>query len=136
MGAGPQKDDDGIISDINITPMVDIMLVLLIIFMVTANFIKKDSLNINLPKVEAADPNIKESTQVAMTKDGGFYLDGLPVTEVHLLESLAREAQYRPNIRVTLSADESIAYGSVSRLMGLIRKGGITKIALSVNKGI
>jgi biopolymer transport protein ExbD len=136
MGAGPQKDDDGIISDINITPMVDIMLVLLIIFMVTANFIKKDSLNINLPKVEAADPNIKESTQVAMTKDGGFYLDGLPVTEVHLMESLAREAQYRPNMRVTLSADESISYGSVSRLMGLMRKGGITKIALSVNKGI
>ena len=136
MGAGPQKDEDGIISDINITPMVDIMLVLLIIFMVTANFVKKDSININLPKVAAADPNIKESTQVAMTKDGKFYLDGMPVTEVFLMESLAREAKYRPNMRVTLSADETISYGSVSRLMGLMRKGGITKIALSVNKGI
>jgi len=137
MGLKTQKDDDnGIISDINITPMVDVMLVLLVIFMVTANFVQKDSLNINLPKVAAADPNIKESTQVAMTKDGRFYLDGIPVSETYLLESLAKEAKFRPNMRVTLSADETISYGSVSRLMGQMRKGGITKIALSVNKGI
>lgn len=136
MGAGGQKDEDGIISDINITPMVDIMLVLLIIFMVTANFLKKDAININLPKVAAADVNTRESTQVAMTRDGKFFLDGRSVTEAYLIEELGREARYRPNMRVTLSADESITYGSLSRLMGLMRKGGITKIALSVNKGV
>jgi biopolymer transport protein ExbD len=136
MGAGSQKDDDGMISDINITPMVDIMLVLLIIFMVTANFLKKDSININLPKVAAADNNTLESTQVAMSKDGKFYLDGKSVTEEYLISSITKEAKYRPNLRVTLSADESISYGSVSRLMGLMRQGGVTKIALSVNKGV
>jgi biopolymer transport protein ExbD len=136
MGAGKTRDDDDIISDINITPMVDIMLVLLIIFMVTANFLKKDSININLPKVAAADANLKESTQVAMSRDGKFYLDGRVVTEGYLLDSLEKEAKYRPNMRVTLSADENISYGSVSRLMGLMRRGGVTKIALSVNKGV
>lgn len=136
MGAGKTRDDDEIISDINITPMVDIMLVLLIIFMVTANFLKKDSININLPKVAAADANLKESTQVAMSRDGKFYLDGRAVTEGYLLDSLEKEAKYRPNMRVTLSADENISYGSVSRLMGLMRRGGVTKIALSVNKGV
>ncbi len=136
MGAGSPKDDNGTITDINITPMVDIMLVLLIIFMVTANFIKKDSLNINLPKVAASDPNVRESTQVAMTNKGEFYLDGRAVTESFLIEALTKEAKYRPNLRVTLSADESISYGSVSRLMGLMRRGGVTKIALSVNKGV
>jgi biopolymer transport protein ExbD len=136
MGAGKTRDDDEIISDINITPMVDIMLVLLIIFMVTANFLKKDSININLPKVAAADANLKESTQVAMSRDGKFYLDGRVVTEGYLLDSLEKEAKYRPNMRVTLSADENISYGSVSRLMGLMRRGGVTKIALSVNKGV
>ena len=136
MGAGAPKEDDGIITDINITPMVDIMLVLLIIFMVTANFLKKDSININLPKVAAADSNVRESTQVAMSKDGKFYLDGRVVTESYLVQSLTKEAKYRPNLRVTLSADESISYGSVSRLMGRMRKGGVTKIALSVNKGV
>jgi len=136
MGATSPKDDDGIISDINITPMVDVMLVLLVIFMITANFLKKDSININLPKVAAADNNMRESVQVAMTKDGDFYLDDKPVTEEYLMNFIAREAKYRPNIRVTLSADESISYGSVSRLMGLMRQGGVTKIALSVNKGV
>ena len=136
MGAAGTKDDDGIISDINITPMVDVMLVLLVIFMITANFLKKDSININLPKVAAADNNMRESTQVAMSKDGKFYLDDNLVTEDYLLNFLTREVKYRPNMRVTLSADESVSYGSVSRLMGLMRKGGITRIALSVNKGV
>ena len=136
MGASSPKDDDGTITDINITPMVDIMLVLLIIFMVTANFLKKDSININLPKVVEADNNTRESTQVAMSKDGNFYLDGKSVTEEYLISTLTKEAKFRPNIRVTLAADESISYGSVSRLMGLMRKGGVTKIALSVNKGV
>jgi len=136
VGASGPKDDDGIISDINITPMVDVMLVLLVIFMITANFLKKDSININLPKVAAADNNMRESTQVAMSKDGKFYLDDALVTEDYLLTFLTREAKFRPNMRVTLSADESVSYGSVSRLMGLMRKGGITRIALSVNKGV
>ncbi|HQO39391.1 MAG TPA: biopolymer transporter ExbD, partial [Spirochaetota bacterium] len=68
MGAGSDDNEDGIISNINITPMVDVILVLLVIFMVTANFLKKESININLPKVASADPNIKESKQVAVTK--------------------------------------------------------------------
>lgn len=136
MGASSSNDDDGMISGINITPMVDVMLVLLVIFMVTANFIAKDSININLPKVAEADNNTRESTQVAMSKEGEFYLDGKSVTEEFLISSLTKEAKYRPNLRVTLAADESISYGSVSRVMGLMRRGGVTKIALSVNKGV
>ena len=136
MAAGPQKDEDGFISDINITPMVDVMLVLLIIFMVTANFIKKDSVNINLPKVAAADPNIKESKQVAVTRDGRIFLEGKELTAEYLGKELQREAKLRPNMRVTLSADEGLSYGSVSRIMGILRQSGVTKIALSVNKGV
>jgi len=128
------KNEDGSISDINITPMVDVILVLLVIFMVTANFLKKESININLPQVAAADPNIKESKQIAVTKDGKFYLEGNQVTEEALVNEMTREAKYRPNMRVTLSADENLSYGSVSKLMGLLRKCGVTKIALSVKK--
>ena len=136
MAMGSSKDEDGMISEINITPMVDIMLVLLIIFMVTANFIKKDSVNINLPKVAAADANIKESVQVALTKDGRIFLEGNTVTQEYLVHQLERDARLRPNMRVTLSADESLSYGTVSQVMGLLRKSGVTKIALSVNKGV
>jgi biopolymer transport protein ExbD len=134
MAMGSENNDDGIISNINITPMVDVILVLLVIFMVTANFLKKESININLPKVAASDANIKESTQVALTRDGKFFLEGRTVTEEALVADLSREAKYRPNMRVTLSADENLSYGTVSRIMGVLRKCGITKIALSVKK--
>lgn len=134
MAMGSSKDEDGIISDINITPMVDIILVLLVIFMVTANFLKKESININLPKVAAADSNVKESKQVAITKDGKFFLEGRSVTESGLMDEITREAKYRPNMRVTLSADENLSYGTVSKAMGILRKCGVTRMALSVNK--
>jgi biopolymer transport protein TolR len=134
MGAGTNKNKKGIISDINITPMVDIMLVLLIIFMVTANFLKKESINISLPKVAAADPNIKESKQIAVTKEGNLFLEGRAMTEQSLINAMTRETKYRPNMRVTLSADETLSYGSVSKLMGLLRKCGVTRMALSVKR--
>ena len=134
MAMGSSKDEDGVISDINITPMVDIILVLLVIFMVTANFLKKESININLPKVAASDQNIKESKQVAVTKDGKLFLEGRSVTETGLLNEITSEARYRPNMRVTLSADENLSYGTVSRIMGLLRRCGVTRMALSVKK--
>jgi biopolymer transport protein ExbD len=134
MAMGSSKDEDGIISDINITPMVDIILVLLVIFMVTANFLKKESININLPKVAAADANVKESKQVAITKDGKFFLEWISVTESGLMDEITREAKYRPNMRVTLSADENLSYGTVSKAMGILRKCGVTRMALSVKK--
>ena len=134
MGMGTDKNEDGTISDINITPMVDVILVLLVIFMVTANFLKKESININLPQVAAADPNIKESKQIAVTKDGKLFLEGNQVTEEVLINEMSREIKYRPNMRVTLSADENLSYGSVSKLMGLLRKCGVTRVALSVKK--
>ncbi|HNX58844.1 MAG TPA: biopolymer transporter ExbD [Spirochaetota bacterium] len=134
MAMGSSKNDDGVISDINITPMVDVILVLLVIFMVTANFLKKESININLPKVAKADANIKESTQIALTKDGQFFIEGKSISEEDLVTSMSREAKLRPNMRVTLAADENIAYGSVSKLMGVLRRCGVTKIALSVKQ--
>ncbi|HOP31184.1 MAG TPA: biopolymer transporter ExbD [Spirochaetota bacterium] len=134
MAMGTSKDEDGIISDINITPMVDIILVLLVIFMVTANFLKKESININLPKVAAADANVKESKQVAITKDGKFFLEGRAITESGLMDEITRETKYRPNMRVTLSADENLSYGTVSKAMGILRKCGVTRMALSVKK--
>jgi biopolymer transport protein ExbD len=127
----PGGDDDEI-GYINITPMVDVLLVLLVIFMVTANFLKQESVNINLPKVNAADPNVAQSIQVAMTKDGKLLMEGIDTTENALVIKLSQESKYRPNMRVTLSADERLAYGSIARVMGLIRQSGVTRIALSV----
>ncbi|WP_411823837.1 ExbD/TolR family protein [Leptospira sp. 'Mane'] len=132
MAASSSQDEE--IGSINITPMVDVILVLLVIFMVTANFLKKESLNINLPKVQASDPNVAESTQVAITKTGVIFLEGQETTISSLIRNLERDAKIRPNMRLTLSADETLPYGKITELMGVIRKAGVTKIALSVKK--
>ena len=130
MAMSAQSGDDDEISNINITPMVDVILVLLVIFMVTANFLKKESININLPKVQAADPNVKKSTQLAITRDGKLLLEGKSVSEKELFANLDREAKFRAN----LSADENLSYGTITKLMGVIRKAGVSQIALSVKK--
>ena len=129
----PGGDDDEI-GYINITPMVDVLLVLLVIFMVTANFLKQESININLPKVNASDPNVAKSMQIALTKDGTLLMEGIETDEERMVAALAREAKYRPNMRVTLSADERLPYGRIARVMGLIRQAGVTRIALSVKR--
>ena len=129
----PGGDDDEI-GYINITPMVDVLLVLLVIFMVTANFLKQESVNINLPKVNASDPNVAQSIQISITKSGQLLMEGMNVTEDAIAAKLSRESKARPNMRVTLSADERLAYGTIARIMGLIRQSGVTRIALSVKR--
>lgn len=134
MAAMPGGDDNDEIGYINITPMVDVLLVLLVIFMVTANFLKQESVNINLPKVNAADPNVAKSVQVAITKSGKLLMEDTELTEEALVRKLSAESKYRPNMRVTLSADERLSYGTIARVMGLIRQSGVTRIALSVKR--
>lgn len=133
--AGQSSSGDGEeIGSINITPMVDIILVLLVIFMVTANFLKKESININLPKVDSADANVAQSVQVALTKDGKIMLEGSETDGPRLQAQLQRDLKIRPNMRLTLSADSSIPYGKIAETMGLIHKAGVTRIALSVKR--
>ncbi len=128
------SSDDGEIGNINITPMVDIILVLLVIFMVTANFIKRESVNINLPKVAAADPDTGRSVMVAITREGDVLLEGHKTDEAGLISKLSGESKIRPNMRVNLSADESISYGALARVMGVIKNSGVNRIALSVKR--
>ncbi|TGK10587.1 biopolymer transporter ExbD [Leptospira selangorensis] len=133
--AGQSSSGDGEeIGSINITPMVDVILVLLVIFMVTANFLKKESININLPKADAVDANLAKTVQVAMSKDGKIFLEGSE-TDIERLEAhLKRESAYRVNMRITLSADASIPYGKIAETMGKIKKAGVHQIALSVKR--
>lgn len=134
MATMPGGDDSDEIGYINITPMVDVLLVLLVIFMVTANFLKQESVNINLPKVNAADPNVAKSIQVALTRNGKLLMEDTELTEEDLVRKLSAESKYRPNMRVTLSADERLSYGTIAHIMGLIRQSGVTRIALSVKR--
>lgn len=128
------QEESGIIGSINITPMVDIILVLLVIFMVTANLMKKESVNINLPKSEKADPLAAKSLEVHILANGEMLFDGKKSDEKGLGNMLAKEAKIHPNARVALSADRTLPYDTITRTLGIIRSSGITRIALVTAK--
>jgi biopolymer transport protein ExbD/biopolymer transport protein TolR len=115
-------------SEINMTPLIDVMLVLLVIFMVTAPLIAS-SLKLNLPRAEAATPaNAPQAVNVSIAPDGQFYWEGAAVSAQQLSLQARRSAQARPDTEVQLRADRAVPYGRVAELIGLVQGAGLTRI--------
>jgi len=122
------------LSDINVTPLVDVMLVLLIIFMVTAPLLetKNQSINLNLPKVKTGQKaNINETAIiVSIDKQGVIYLNDSEIKQLNLKKKLEILFSDRSKKEIFLKADSLIPYGNVMRIMDLIRSSGIKKISM------
>lgn len=124
--------DDDIISAINVTPLVDITLVLLIIFMVTAKIIVSQSLPMDLPKA-AQGQEVQQIFGVDLHSSGDIYVDGKKIAGEEGLLPLAREAQTRnPELRAVIRADTTVQHGRVIRALDLLKQAGVTKIAFGV----
>ena len=119
------------ISDINITPMVDVMLVLLVIFMVTAPMLEtqNQAVNVDLPQVAAAKTNVAEDAVViTVDKNRLLYINDNPLDISELQEKLTVLFRARRNKEIFLRADRTVPYGVVVRTMAFIRAAGITKL--------
>ncbi|GAD11125.1 protein TolR [Gluconobacter japonicus] len=117
-------------SEINVTPLVDVMLVLLIIFMVTAPMMTS-GVNVDLPKTDASPVNADtKPITVSLRNDGSLYLGEDPVTPEQLVDQLKVQSQNDPNHRIFVRADAHIDYGRVMQVMGQITSGGFTHVAL------
>jgi biopolymer transport protein ExbD len=126
--------DDGI-NDINITPFVDVVLVLLVIFMVTAPVMIKESLKVNLPKTLTSDITSKaDSIGVAITKEGQVLLNGKLFTEESLKAEFQKIAKNSPNTNFLLSADADSRHGDVVKVIDLLKKNNLNRFALQVEK--
>jgi biopolymer transport protein ExbD len=134
MGGGASRgsdDDEGIITDINVTPLVDVVLVLLIILMVTATAIVAQTLPMELP--EAATGEAVPSTMaVSIDDSGGLFLDREPVTEEQLRTQIRAAREQNPDLRVVIAADQKIQHGTVVHVMDVLRQEKVTKFAMSV----
>ena len=132
MAGGAQDDSDDMITQINVVPLVDIILVVLIIFMITANLIAKQSLKVELP--EAATGEAAEPTTLALTldEDGNLYLNGVPTAEPDLLAYLREVAATDSEAQAIIAAHKDRSHGEVVRLIDLIRQHGIYKFALNI----
>src|SRR4051812_19001378 len=117
MAAAQQGDDEGEIVAINVTPLVDITLVLLIIFMVTASFIVRETVEVDLPKAANAGETVQGLVNIVMDKDAQLFFDGAPVTEPEMKDKIVEAIKKDKETRAIISADQSLNYG---RVMGLI----------------
>jgi biopolymer transport protein TolR len=119
-----------VMSEINITPMVDVMLVLLIIFMVAAPMMTA-GVPIDLPTSSAAAmPNQADPVTVGVTPEGAVFIDETPVQEADLVAQLAALGVDGAEDRIFLRGDTSANYGAVMRVMGVLSAGGYSKIGL------
>ncbi len=118
------------ISDINVTPFVDVMLVLLIIFMVTAPMLQQ-GVDVDLPAVNARElPLDAEQLIVSVTQDRRVFLNRAPLSIPQLQEKLGAIYKGKPNREVFLRADKDVPYGFVVRTMAAIRASGIHRVGM------
>ncbi|QSQ11167.1 ExbD/TolR family protein [Myxococcus landrumensis] len=134
--AGGAQDNEEEITGINVTPLVDVVLVLLIIFMVTANFIVRETVEVDLPRAANGGETVQGLVNVVLDKEGKFYFDGTQVTEVELTQKVAEAVAKDKDTRAIISADQSIAYGQVMRLIDTVKGQGIAKFALNIEKDV
>jgi biopolymer transport protein ExbD len=130
MAANPfaNDDDDGLMSEINMTPLVDVMLVLLIVFMVTIPVIHH-AVKIDLPHASSQKEDTKPvQADVSIAADGTVLWNGTPVDETTLHAKIAVAAQAQPQPELHLSADRKVMYEKVAQVMSAAQRGGLTKI--------
>lgn len=116
-----------VLSDINIIPLVDVMLVLLIIFMVTAPLLQQ-GIDVNLPKAKGKDMPPEERITIIIKKDGTIYMNESPVSLRDMVRKLSSISKLNPN--VFLKADKDVPYGFVVEVMGDIKEAGIERLGM------
>ncbi len=136
--AGKIGGDDDVLADINVTPLVDIMLVLLIIFMLTneevSEKMKKPSIEVDLPKAASAQLKPSKPLSVVITKDGALFLNGAPATEVELKARVADIVRLSPGVEAVVSADRRVTHGSVIHVIDAVRLLGIEHVAVNTKE--
>lgn len=128
----------GVNAEINVTPMADIMLVLLIIFMITTPLLQT-GITVNLPKaknpLDAPEADSKDAVIVALNREGRIYMSKTPVSESELLDALAKRfSGGEINKTIFLKADSAVAYGRVVQIVDGCRKAGVERIGLMAEK--
>jgi biopolymer transport protein ExbD len=133
-GFGGVDEGDDIISGINVTPLVDIVLVLLIIFMVTATYIVRAAIEVELPRAAHGGETTGTVLAVVLTRDGQVYLDGVRRSEPELVARARDAVRSDAETRAVISADRSALHGAVVHVIDLVKDAGVTRFAIHIER--
>ena len=131
MASNTQDDDDEIVG-INVTPLVDVMLVLLIIFMVTASHIVKPSIEVTLPKAATGGDTLDTTLSLVLKTDGSLYLNGEATTREAVAARCREVGAKDPNAQAIIAADTAATHGQVVTIIDLVRSNGVSKFAINI----
>lgn len=129
----PRGGRGGIVG-INVTPMVDVVLVLLVIMMVSANFIVAQSLQVELPKTATSDGAAGSLAAVTVTKEGKLLFNGEPLGDAELGPKLRAARAGGADVSLVVSADQGALHGAVVRVIDVAKLEGVTKFAINVER--
>jgi biopolymer transport protein ExbD len=125
------EENMGAISDINVTPLVDVTLVLLIIFMVTAKLIVARGIAVDLPKTASGD-DVKSTLQVTIDKQRDVYVNGQEYDSIDAAQARVIELrQGNPEVKAIITSDTSVPHGDVMRVIDFVKQAGVTRFALT-----
>ena len=129
MAFGNSSQEDNMMSEINVTPLVDVMLVLLVVFIITAPLLAPQSLKINLPKTDAVQQNEKpQKVSLVVDAQGNVDLDRQRVDDRSLAAALQQHAT-DPGFQLQIEADSAVSYGRIAELMALAQHAGVSKLS-------
>jgi biopolymer transport protein ExbD len=130
----PFDDDDAgrMITDINVTPLVDIVLVLLIIFMVTTTYIVNPSIKVELPKAATGTDQARTTLGLTLTRDLTLYLNGEKSDDAGVTRYISAELPKNKDLQAIIAADKDVPHGKVMHLIDLVKKLGVIKFAINV----
>lgn len=131
MAATLHSNGDEEIVGINVTPLVDVVLVLLVVLMVTAGYIASKAIPVDLPKA-ATGESITKTLAISMDQAGKLYLDGHATSEAELHGSVAAAKKARPDVRAVIAADGRVVHARVVQLIDLLRQENVNEFALDV----
>jgi biopolymer transport protein TolR len=131
--AGGSTRRRGIIAEINVTPLVDIMLVLLIIFMLTAHLIAKQAIEVELPRASQSTTLTPTTLAVTLTHDGSLYLNDKRVTPDQLRAEVRAAVAKDPKTQAIIAGDKAVTHGRVVWVLDTIKSVGITSFAIQID---
>ncbi len=132
--AQANNGDETMISGINVTPLVDVVLVLLVVMMVTATYIASKTIPVDLPKGATGEPT-GVVLAFSIDKEGGVYLDGSKASEDALRSSIRKARAADPEVRAVIAADTNSRHGSVVHVIDLLRQEHVNRFAINVQPG-